>query len=144
MLPEAGALQGRCRGVERRQFPGGEGNEAAQGVRPQPPMPPVVAAVLQFQRPEGRLHGVAQAFGRPPADRESVLDVGERHPVARSLKADGQAHDVRQPLVAHPALSGSRSGSTPGHHSGRGHTAERRGRHRREAWRRSERHQPRT
>ena len=108
VLPEAGALQGRRRGFEGRQFLGGDGNEAAQGVRPQPPTPPVVAAGLEeFQRPEGHLHGVAQAFGRPPADGKPFLDVGESHPAARSLKADGQAHDVRQAFVAHPALSGS-------------------------------------
>ena len=63
-------------------------------------MPPAVARIDAFQRPEGALDRVPHPLRRPPTDPEFDPHVVQRQP-ARALEAYGEPQDVGESFVAH-------------------------------------------
>ena len=77
---EACAFQGVGGSCQFCQFVGRDGDEAAQGIRAQAPVPLVAVPRHDFQHSKGLFDGIPHAFCRPSADFEFLLNVVQRHP----------------------------------------------------------------
>ena len=103
-LLETDALKGRGGGFELRELFGRDRDEPANGVRPEAPVALGVVRIHEIEGPERRPDRVPHAFGGPPADGETGLNVVQGQSAGRPLEAHRESHEVLYPFVTHCAV----------------------------------------
>ena len=102
-LVDAGTLECLRRRLELRELLGRNADQPVNHVGTQPPMALGVVRLHEFKGTERGLDRVPHAFGGPPADGETGLNVVERQSAGRPLKAHRESHEVLYPYVTHRA-----------------------------------------
>ena len=97
----------RLRRMRARQLSRRYRDEAAQRVRPQPPVALAVAGVDGLQGPEDRIDGVPKPLGRPAADGEVGPDVVQGQPAERPCFTCPSDGSLLEPAGSGTARSGN-------------------------------------